>query len=381
MRARFCLLTLCLSANCAQLAYAATSTYLYDATLPLGGVHRGFGLSVAISDKVALVAAPTQSGDTFGTIFGYERDVGGAWSGETTFPYVHFAIDAGSYMPCNGLALDGDIAVVGMPDANGGKGVAQVMERGSSGWALVQTLSASSPSAFESFGCGVGVSGNTMVVSAPGHSGTGAAYVFMRGSSGWELQAELAPTGAAANDAVGLADAIDGDLVVLGAPYSNSDQGAAYVFRRTGTTWTQIEKLLASDGAPNDEFGASVSVSNDTVAVGAPERSGGEGGVYIYAGASFVPQSSPLWITGHGLGSAVALSGNRMIVGDIGSNSAYAYTRSGTRWYMRAAFVDTGATRLGNAVAISGSNAVIGAVAGDRAYVVHDDEIFGNGHE
>jgi hypothetical protein len=68
-------------------------------------------------------------------------------------------------------------------------------------------------------------------------------------------------------------------------------------------------------------------------------------------------------------------------VGAVGSNDAYAYTRSGNQWYQRAPFLDVGASRLGGAVAISGSDAIIGAVAGDHAYIVHDDEIFGNGHE
>ncbi|HEX3896487.1 MAG TPA: FG-GAP repeat protein [Rudaea sp.] len=361
--------------------HAATSTYLSDATLPLGVDIPQFGLSVAINGDEALVAAPKQPAKAFGSVSVYVKDSSGTWSGETTFSYAHSAIDAGSYLPCNGIAIEGDTAVLGVPDANGSQGVVQILERTGSGWIQSQVLSASTPSAFELFGCGVGISGNTIVVSAPGHSGTGAGYVFIHQSGGWALQAQLTATGAAAKDAVGLAAAIDGDLIVLGAPHSSSNKGATYVFRRSGSTWSEAKKLVAADGAADDQFGAAVALSNGTVAVGAPEWSAGQGAVYIYTGSTFAPQSSPLSVTSQRFGSAVSISGNRLLVGAVGSNDAYAYTRSGNQWYQRAPFLDVGASRLGGAVAISGSDAIIGAVAGDHAYIVHDDEIFGNGHE
>ena len=361
--------------------HAATPTYLSDATLPPGADIPQFGLSVAISGNEALVAAPKQSGETFGTVFLYDKDSSGTWSGETNFSYAHSIIDAGSYLPCNGIAIDGDTAVVGVPEAMGDHGIVQVFERQSSGWIQSEVLSATTPSAFESFGCSVGLSGDTLVVSAPGHLGKGAAYVFIRQSTGWVQQAQLTATGAAANDAVGLAAAIDGDVVVLGAPHSDSDKGATYVFRRSGTTWSEVKKLQAADGSANDQFGAAVALSNDTVVIGAPDWGAGQGAVYIYSGATFAPQSSPLSLTAQHFGSAVSVSGNRMIAGAIGSNAAYAYTRDGIDWYQRDAFSSTGISRFGGAVAISGSAAIIGSLGEDHAYIVHDDELFGDNYE
>lgn len=302
-------------------------------------------------------------------------------SAGATLSYAHSTIDSGSYLPCNGIAIDGDTAVLGVPEAAGGHGIVEVFQLDSSGWAQTEILSAQMPSAFETFGCSTAISGGTMVVSAPGHAGVGAAYVYVRRAAGWELQSQLTATGAATNDAVGLSASIDGDVVVLGAPYSNSNKGAAYVFRRSGTTWSEVKKIVATGGSADDQFGATVAVSNGTIVVGAPDYNARQGAVYIYSGSTFTPQSSPLTKMAQRFGSAVAVSGNRLIVGAIGSNAVYAFTREGLEWYQRQVFDDVSTSRLGGAVAISGSDAIIGALGADRAYIVHDDQIFGDGYE
>ncbi|HEX4480687.1 MAG TPA: FG-GAP repeat protein [Rudaea sp.] len=361
----------------------ATLTYLSDITLPMSGDIPQFGLSVAISGNEALVAAPKQSDKASGFATAYFKDASGTWqmSVGTTLSYAHSAIDASSYLPCNGVAIDGDAAVLGVPEAAGGHGIVEVFQLDSSGWGQTDVLSAQMPSAFETFGCATAISGDTMVVSAPGHAGVGAAYVFVRQAAGWELQSQLTATSAAANDAVGLSASIDGDVVVLGAPHSNANKGAAYVFRRSGTTWSEVKKLIAAGGSADDQFGATVAVSNGTIVVGAPDFNAGQGAVYIYSGTAFTPQSSPLTETAQRFGSAVAVSGNRVIVGAIGSNAAYAYTREGTEWFRRQTFGDLSTSRFGGAVGISGSDAIIGAMGVDHAYIVHDDQIFANGYQ
>ena len=68
---------------------------------------------------------------------------------------------------------------------------------------------------------------------------------------------------------------MDGDTLVVGAPYKASGQGAAYVYTRTaGETWTQTAKLVASDGVGNDAFGYSVAIDGDVIVVGAPGDDG-----------------------------------------------------------------------------------------------------------
>ena len=133
------------------------------------------------------------------------------------------------------------------------------------------------------FGDSVSISGNTVVVGAHeatvgGNSDQGAAYVFTEPGSGWAdmtQTAKLTASDGAADDYFGTSVSISGNTVVVGASEPRSaqhGQGAAYVFTEPGSGWanmTQTAKLTASDGAAGDYFGFSVSISGNTVVVGA----------------------------------------------------------------------------------------------------------------
>ena len=103
----------------------------------------------------------------------------------------------------------------------------------------------------------------------------------------------------AANDNFGYSVALDGDTALVGAARddvgANTDQGSAYVFTRSGTTWRLQQKLTASDGAASDQFGSSVALSGDTALVGAYYDDVGantnQGSAYFYTFSykSFVP--------------------------------------------------------------------------------------------
>jgi hypothetical protein len=161
-------------------------------------------------------------------------------------------------------------------------------------------LKASNTDDGDVFGFSVAVSGDTVVVGAPyedsnatGVNGvqtdnsatdSGAAYVFVRGGTTWTQQAYLKASNTGASDLFGNSVAVSGDTVVVGASHEDSnatgvngdqtnnsatDSGAAYVFVRGGTTWTQQAYLKASNTGASDLFGYSVAVSGDTVVVGA----------------------------------------------------------------------------------------------------------------
>ena len=106
-----------------------------------------------------------------------------------------------------------------------------------------------------------------------GNTDQGSAYVFVRRGATWTQQQRLTAADGAASDYFGIAVAISGDTVVVGASYDdpggNFDQGSAYVFVRSGSTWTQQQKITASDGVTFDNFADSVAISGDTVVVGA----------------------------------------------------------------------------------------------------------------
>ena len=116
---------------------------------------------------------------------------------------------------------------------------------------------ASDGAADDAFGYSIALSGNTAVVGAVaatvgGKSAAGAAYVFVRSGTMWTQQAKLTAADAAADDSFAESVAVDGDTVLVGAPYADvmgdGDRGAVYVYSRSGTTWTQQAKLAPSDG-------------------------------------------------------------------------------------------------------------------------------------
>ena len=128
---------------------------------------------------------------------------------------------------------------------------------------------------YDNFGDSVAIAGDTIVVGAPGDddngSDSGSAYVFTRTGTTWTEQAKLTASDGAADDYFGSSVAIAGDTIVVGASGDDDEwqcSGSAYVFTRTGTTWTEQAKLTASDGAANDHFGGSVAIAGDTIVVG-----------------------------------------------------------------------------------------------------------------
>src|SRR5262249_17365498 len=125
-----------------------------------------------------------------------------------------------------------------------------------------------------------GVNGNEGDNSAPD---TGAAYVFVRQGTNWSQQAYLKPSNTKPDQFLGFSSvAVSGDTVVVGAPFEFNPagrSGAAFVFVRSGTNWSQHAYLKASNAGAEDGFGFSVAVSGDTVVVGAPAEDSNATGV------------------------------------------------------------------------------------------------------
>ncbi len=251
-------------------------------------------------------------------------------------------------------------------------------------------LIASDGTAADLFGIAVAVSGDTAVVGAPQEAGAaiplqGAAYVFTRVGGTWTEQAKLVPSDGSAADRFGQAVAVSGDTVVVGSFWHdvgvNVDQGAAYVFTRSGGTWTEKAKVTASDGAVDALFGFSVAVAGDTMVIGAPSDDQGSAYVFTRAAGSWAEQtkltaSDATVANDASFGERVALSGESVVVGapgdDIGANSdqgsAYVFTRSGGTWTEQAKLTasDGAATdQFGFWVSVSGNTAVVGAFFDD----------------
>ncbi len=298
------------------------------------------------------------------------------------------------------VALSGDTLAVGARydtiGANAEQGSVYVFTRNGAVWTLQQKLTAGDGAADDYFGRAVALSGDTLAVGAEGDDiganvDQGSAYIFTRSGAKWTQQQKLTAGDGAADDSFGAAAALSGDTLAVGADGdtigANTRQGSAYVFTRSGATWTQQQKLTAGDGALSDEFGNAVALSGDTVVVGANGDTIGantrQGSAYVFTRSG---ATQPVWTqqqkltandgaAGDSFGFAVALSGDTLAVGaifdTIGANtrqgSAYVFTRNGATqpvWTQQQKLTaNDGAAeeRFGSAVALSGDALVVGA--------------------
>jgi hypothetical protein len=289
------------------------------------------------------------------------------------------------------LSADGDTALVGAPSDDDGVGAAWVFTRSGSTWSQQgEKLTGAGETGRAAFGTGVALSGDgdTAMIGAPFDAGgTGAAWVFTRSGSTWtQLGEKLTGGGEAGGGAFGRSVALssDGSMAMIGAPFDTGHIGAAWVFARSGSTWTQQgEKLTGGGEAGDGLLGSSVALSagGETALVGGEADDGGVGAAWVFAraGASWSQQGEKL--TGHTgadkafFGCSVALSadGDTALVGghdynDIGA--VWAFARSGSTWRQTQQLAgggEAGFGAFGSSVALSAdaSTALIGGQGDD----------------
>ena len=295
-------------------------------------------------------------------------------------------------------------------------------------------LKASNTDAEDSFGRKVAVSGDTVVVGAHSEdsnasgvngdqtnnlaSGAGAVYVFVRTAGAWSQQAYLKASNTDVQDYFGTSVAISGDTVVVGAYFEDSfatgvngiqtnnattNAGAAYVFVRSGSSWSQQAYLKASNTGFQDTFGYSVAISDDTIVVGATGEDSSSFGVNQASnnlaessGAAYVfVRTAGSWSQQAYLkasntdsydqfGDVVAVSGDTVVVGaysessnasgingDQTNNAAswagavYVFVRTAGTWnqqaYLKASNTEAD-DQFGRSVGVSGNTIVVGAI-------------------
>lgn len=248
------------------------------------------------------------------------------------------------------------------------------------------TVNAPDPQGDSGFGWAVAVDGDTAVIGAgfndvSGQADAGSAYVYVRSGGVWRMQQKLAASDPAYGGQFGKTLAIDGDTIVVGAVGLSSYAGAAYVFTRTGTTWTQQQKITPADLAAGDQFGGTVDISGNTIAIGSrldDNASGVDAGaVYVYtrSGATWSEQQKFVGadVTASEMfGHSVGISGDTIVTGCVydgylgeKTGSAYVFTRSGTTWSQQQKVTASDAEvfdHFGHSVAIDGESIVVGAV-------------------
>ena len=259
-----------------------------------------FGSSVSITDdgNTAIIGARLDGGTNFGAAYVFTRS-GTTWSQQTKLTASDAQTDDEFGYSVSISGSDGNTAIVSSPKEDAGgtsnSGAAYIFTRSGTTWSQQAKIQASNKGSNDLFGYGLNAAsisgdGNTVVVGAVNEdtSGTdaGAAYVFTRSGTTWSQQAMIKASDAAASDKFGYSVSIsdDGDTITVGA-FNESGTGAAYIFIRSGASWSQVNKIQASNAQSGDEFGNSISISNKSVIVGAPEEdttASGSGSAYIF---------------------------------------------------------------------------------------------------
>jgi uncharacterized protein (DUF2345 family) len=272
------------------------------------------------------------------------------------------------------VSISGNTVVVGARAKNSSTGAAYVFVSNGDTWSQQAELTASDGAPGDAFGISVSVSGDIAVVGAyTKNSSAGAAYVFVRSGTTWSQQAELAPADLASGDEFGASVGVSGDTVVVSSAGSNNFSGAAYVFVQSGTTWTQQAKLTAQDASETGFFGFPVCINGNTIAVGSPGKNSYTGAAYVFtlSGSTWTQQAEIKASDAEpsdSFGSSISLSGDTILVGSVQSNSytgaAYVFVRANDSWTQQAEFDASDSVEgdeFGSSIGTNGEMAAVGA--------------------
>ncbi len=414
--------------------------------LAVGSLHESSG------GKGVDGAQSPMNGSDSGAVYLFSR-ANGAWS-QSVYIKASNARPTQTYIggPAFGcaVALSGDTLVVGSSGETSGAsgidgnesdsstlfaGAVYVFGRTATSWVQQAYVKASTTRASLRFGTSVAVDGDTMAVGAVGESsnatgidgneadtsapGAGAVYVFTRTAGVWSQQAYIKASNTRAGAQFGMSVALEGDTLVVGSPSETSNArgiggtegntsaanaGAVYVFGRTGTEWSQRAYVKASNTRAEARFGQVVTLSGDTIVVGAPGESSNATGVggneadtsAASAGAAYVFRrvgaswSQEAYVKASNtrlntqFASSLALVGENLAVGASGETTpsggidppmtggsldtigaVYLFRRDGTTWTQRRFLkppLPRGQTMFGTSVAIAGGSVAVGAV-------------------
>ena len=339
------------------------------------------GRSAAVYDEYLVVGATTLH-EGYGPVFVYQRD-GNAWVKEAEL-MPQDETSAIAYRFGGSVAVWGDHLIVGAPGYgldSRGSGAAYFFHRNGASWTETVRFEPSDVSAEDGFGTAIAANGDWVSVGAPRHAHdglrSGAAYILAKSGSAWHQVAELVPSDPADDIQYGGSVSVSGDRIVVGAERQaglTEASGAVYVFERDGSVWSEVAKLVGSDGQAGDGFGGSVAVRGDQIVVGAS----GQDLFGEDSGAAFVFEKQDSdWVEVAKLvlpdgskedwfGASVALTEDRVLVsapGDV-AGSVRVFEKSSATWQevgeLRATDGKRG-IRLGRSLAVWGDTVIAGA--------------------
>ena len=349
-----------------------------------------FGYSVALSGNTAIIGSwkddrAAMASDDAGSAYLFRNSGTGTW---TQLDKIT-ASDADRFDQFgSSVAIDGQTAVIGAMLKGDVGGAYIFRDNGAGDWQQVDILAGSDTTMGAEFGFSVAIAGNTAIVGAwQNDLGRGAAYVFRdNGGGDWAQVAKLTANDAMPGDRFGASVAISGNTALVGANFDSEPSigpliGAVYVFEESGGTWSQADKLVASDAHLANRFGSSIAINGNTAVVGATgDATGGpdSGAAYIFQrdpaqGWQETQKLLPSDPAGSDLfGAAVDITDGTVIVGayqdddgGLSSGSAYFFKQNSLgSWHQVAklgARDDAAGDAFGFSVAADGTVALVGA--------------------
>ena len=359
-----------------------------------------FGSDVSLSPdgNTAVIGSPYDSTYT-GAVYVFTRS-GSTWTQHSKLVANDAAQD--SYFGRSvSLSGNGNYLIVGSAYTdtsytNDGSAYIFVRDTSNNTWSQQSKLLASNAEASDYFGSQVTMNfdGTYAAIGVPsedtGGTSAGSVYIFARSGSSWSQQAILQSSDVAVNELFGISIDINSDASYLiagsrAAVSGLTNAGAAYIFTRSGSTWTQQAKLVASDPIANGGFAYNVRINSDATIAAMRSVSNGEGAVYIFtrSGSSWSQEAKitvSASLTNFGFDIALSDDGVFLLAGARlddttadNAGAAYVFKRSGTSWTQQIKLQSSDAEAndlFGSIVALSGdgSTAIMGVVNEDTGY-------------
>jgi len=300
------------------------------------------------------------------------------------------------------VAMSGDYAIVGAYGNDDNRGAAYIFKREGTNWIEQAKLRMPVPRQYDDyFGYSVSISGDCAIVGAGStHSGRNpigafCAYIFKRNGTSWTQQSELITAGVNLGDRFGNSVSISGNYAIVGSPWDDSDTltwrhrdfGSIYIFEWNGISWTEQEKLFASNGGENAFFGEVVSICGDYAIV---SKGYGDNPLPLYGPVYIFKRDGTTWIqqvilrsSEGSFGDSISISEDYAIIGapeenndnGDGSGSIYVFECDGTNWIKqtRLTALDSESwAHFGSAVSINGDIIIVGAPDDDDHYMGRD---------
>lgn len=350
-----------------------------------GNPDDGFGRSVTIEADTIIVGAPYIgiNGAEAGAAYVYDYD-GMQWSQSQIL--LPAGVGAGDYFGYS-VALSGDYCMVGATgDAGSGflSGAVYMYRFDGVSWNLDQKITDPSGNAWDEFGAAVAVSGDDAFIGVPGNDGTaanaGAVFIYQYDGTSWSYSQTL--TGVSEDDAFGKSVSVDGAWAAIGAygdDTAATDSGAVHIYQFTGASWVPFQTIKAGDAGAQDYFGLSVALDGQQLLVGAPydnDNGADSGSVYVFAfdNGSWIQQEKIRAGDGsdnHLYGYSLDISRKYAVVGAANDNqhgtrsgAAYLLFYNERTWVELLKFTASDPTsylKFGTSVALTESCAVAGA--------------------